>query len=160
LEGGINLFTYVENNPANFADSLGLRIEWNNYILSNLRVIRNLIRLNEEIIKLGKKDDEFVLSVSGGDRFKDSQGNIRSVTTYEIEEDSSLTSPHLVTRGARAVDLCVSGVSNTLFDKALRKTEFAPANTERDYPTAPHTHIALPPFTEFYAIRNYAPLRR
>lgn len=73
-----------------WVDPLGLRIEWNDYILSNLRVVRNLIRLNEEIIKLGKKDDEFVLSVSAGDRFIDSQGNVRSITTYYFGDGSQL----------------------------------------------------------------------
>jgi len=149
----------VGGNPVSFIDPLGLRIEWNDYIFSNLKVIRNLIRLNEEIIKLGKKDDEFVLSVTGGDRFKDSQGNIRSATTYEIIQNSSSTSPHLTERGARAVDLCVSGVSNESFDKALKKTEFLPDNTERNYQDT-HTHIALPNLINYYATYNHAPLRR
>lgn len=144
MEGGINLFAYTENNPPSFIDPFGLRIEWNNYILSNLSVIRNLIRLNEEIIKSGKKDNEFVLSVSGGDRFMDSEGKIHSVTTYKLEPDSALKSEHLVERGAKAVDLCVSGVTNSLFDKALKNTEFSPEKTERRYPKHPHTHISLP----------------
>ena len=147
----------MANNPVNFIDALGLRIEWNHYVLSNLSVIRNLIRLNQEIINLGKKDDEFVLSVSGGDRFIDSEGNVRSITTYEIVPESTSTSPHLVERGARAVDLCVTGVTNNLFDRALKNTEFLPENTER-YSDRSHTHIALPNSREFYSIGNRAPL--
>jgi RHS repeat-associated protein len=52
LWGGINLFVYVAGNPLRWPDPMGLRIEWNDYILNNLLVIRNLIRLNQEIIKI------------------------------------------------------------------------------------------------------------
>jgi len=124
-------------------DPYGLRIEWNEYILNNVLVIRNLIRLNQAIIDSGVKDDHFVLNVTGGDRFRDSCGKIRSVTTYEIVPGASSTSPHLIERGARAVDLNVIGVSNAVFDTALLKTDFLPANTQRNYPDG-HTHIGLP----------------
>jgi len=141
--GGLNLFTYAQNNPINWLDPMGLRIEWNDYILNNLLVVRNLIRLNQEIINSGIQDNQFTLSVTGGDRFRDKCGKIRSVTTYEIVDDSSETSPHLIERGARAVDLSVSGISNEVFDNALGKTEFLPANTQRGYRDR-HTHIGLP----------------
>src|SRR2546430_17308695 len=40
------------------------------------------------------------------------------------------------------------GVSNDVVDKALKKTDFEPARTSRDYPDAPHTHIELPKRSE------------
>jgi len=132
-----------------WVDPMGLRIEWNNYILNNELVIRNLIRLNQEIVNSGIKDDEFTLSVTGGDRFRDNCGKIRSATEYSIVPGSSETSPHLIERGARAVDLSVSGISDEVFDKALGKTEFLPANTERGYPDG-HTHIGLPNTQKYY----------
>jgi RHS repeat-associated protein len=93
LGGDTNLYRYVQNNPLNLADPWGLKIRWNQYIFNNLLVIRNLIRLNQEIINLGIADAEFTLSVSGGDRYVDSKCKHRSATTHKIEPKSDKNSP-------------------------------------------------------------------
>ena len=147
--GDVNFYVYVGNNPMNFIDPFGLRIEWGNYVLQNPHVRANLERLNQEIINLGRADADFVLQVTGGDRYVDSAGNIRSATTGEIVRGATPTSPHLVERGARAVDLRVIGVPDAMLDRALRKTEFSSPHTRRDYADR-HTHISLPNLQRYY----------
>lgn len=131
--GGITAaFGYMFNHVAH-----------NGFTLRNPNVVRNLNALNQELINMGYKDEDFVLSVTGGDRYRDSEGNIRSATNDSIVGAASKQSPHLYERGARAVDLDVRGVSQSDFNAALQKTQFDPSSTGRDYPNAPHTHINL-----------------
>ncbi len=148
-EGGLNLYGFVGNDPVNAYDLLGQMIIWGKYVLSNPYVKNNLRQLNTAIVALGLSDSSFTLRVTGGDRYKDQCGDIRSSTNGQIVSGSSKTSPHLISRGARAVDLVVSGVSNKIFDKALKRTRFLPANTLRNYPDG-HTHIALPNLRNYY----------
>ncbi|MBY0578941.1 MAG: hypothetical protein K2P57_07845 [Burkholderiales bacterium] len=115
----------------------------NGFTLRNPNVLRNLNALNQKLVNMGYDDAKFELSVTGGDRYRDSEGNIRSATDNSIVEGASSRSPHLYERGARAVDLDVRGVSKTDFDTALRSTQFDPSSTGRDYPNAPHTHVNL-----------------
>jgi len=124
----------------------------------------NLILLNENIVNSGIPDDCFVLRVTGGDRYKDPKNPEihRSATNNSIVPGSDPKSPHLIPRGARAVDLvvetvdspCCPQVTNQIFDSALNSTAFSPANTARDYPNAPHTHIALPPDRKYWYVPN------
>jgi RHS repeat-associated protein len=155
--GDVNLYRYVTNNPINWIDPEGLKIKWNNYIFSNLLVIRNLIRLNQEIINLGIAEEGFTLNISGGDRYIDSKCKHRSATDYKIEPRSDKNSPHLIERGARAVDLYVSGVNMNIFIEALKKTQFLPVYEE--YKDG-HIHINLPNRLGYYAINNPAPAPR
>jgi len=153
--GDLNFYVYVGNSPLQFVDPYGLRIEWGNFVLNNPLVRSNLITLNQNIVSSGIPDDCFVLRVTGGDRYRDPKNpNIhRSATNNRIVRGSDKNSPHLIERGARAVDLavekrggpCCRPVTNQVFDDALRNTAFAPGNTARNYPNAPHSHIALPP---------------
>ena len=147
--GSVDLYGYCLNEPIRFIDPCGTRIEWGGYILNNQTLRNNLMRLNQEIVNSGIPDDQFVLRVTGGDRYKDSKGNIRSATNHQIIANSSSTSPHLIERVARAVDLQIQGVNNEVFDQALRNTSYLPENTVRGYPDG-NTHIALPNRPEYY----------
>ncbi|PLX40040.1 MAG: hypothetical protein C0608_10075 [Deltaproteobacteria bacterium] len=148
-EGGLNLYGFVGNDPINAYDLLGQMIIWDQYVLSNPHVKNNLRQLNTAIVALGHSDSSFTLRVTGGDRYKDQCGDIRSSTDDSIVKGSSQTSPHLISRGARAVDLSVTGISNNVFDEALKRTKFLPANTLRNYADG-HTHIALPNLRKYY----------
>jgi RHS repeat-associated protein len=148
LLGGVNFYSYAGNSPVNWIDPLGLRIEWG-YVITNPLVRSNLERLNQTIINFDYSNNDFVLRITGGDRYRDKDGHIRSLTDDSIVCDSSQTSPHLIERGARAVDLQVIGISNELFDRALRMTDFSSANTRRNYKDG-HTHINLPNIRKFY----------
>lgn len=157
FEGGdVNLYAYVGNNPVNLVDPLGLRIEWGLFVFNNPRVRANLEQLNREIVKLGIPNDQFVLKISGGDRFRDRCGNIRSATDYDKVPGSDPNSPHLLKNGARGVDLYQQGVSDEVFDTALRKTEFSPEWTRRGYPSG-HTHINLQNKPGYYYNYYYNP---
>ncbi len=144
-----NLYGYGVNDPINVVDLDGLKIDWGNYVLLNPAVRENLIKLNKEIIKMGVPDECFTLKVTGGDRYIDETGNVRSATDDSIVEGAGKTSPHLYENGARAVDLHVYGVSNDTFDKALKNTALLPRATQRDYPDH-HTHINLPNLQKYY----------
>ncbi|TKB76126.1 MAG: RHS repeat protein, partial [Nitrospira sp.] len=158
--GDFNFYGYTGNNPLLFVDPNGLRVELGNVVLNNPLVPANLILLNQNIINLGIPDDCFVLRVTGGDRYRDPKNpNIhRSATDNSIVRGSDKNSPHLIERGARAVDLvvektggsCCQKVTSQMFDSALSNTAFSSAKTARNYPNAPHTHISLPPDPKFW----------
>ena len=158
--GTVNLYEYAHSNPLQFVDPYGLRIEWGNFALINPLVRSNLTQLNQNIVNSGIPDNCFVLRVTGGDRYRDplNPSVHRSATDDSIVQGSDKKSPHLITRGARAVDLvlenaggpCCSPVTSKMFDSALSNTAFAPSNTARHYPNAPHTHLALPPDRAFW----------
>jgi len=162
LRGGISTYSYAGSNPLAYTDTSGLRIDWGGYAFSNLITSSNFQLLNMNLVQDGFQDDCFVLRVTGGDRYRDPEDPsvIRSSTNDEVVSDASQTSPHLVERGARAVDFslenvssgsckCSKRVTNADVDAALKRTEFLPANTERDYPNAPHTHVATPPGSRY-----------
>ena len=160
----MNTYTYAEGNPISLSDHLGLRVDWGGYVLNNPLVRGNLELLNLLIVQTGVPDDCFVIRVTGGDRYRDPNNPTvhRSSSNGSIVKDSSPTSPHLIERGARAVDFnidnvqdpcaCTVSVTNQLVDRLLLSTNFLPANTSRAYPNAPHTHVALPPSRAFWYV--------
>lgn len=105
--------------------------------------------LTNIVKELGNSDFEF--QVTGGDRYIDAGGNIRSSTTGELVGQSR-TSEYLITRGARGVDLRIRGVSDAVVRRAIGGTDFFPPNTipPSRYPDAPHWHLGLPDRPEFY----------
>ena len=126
------------------------------YVVSNPAVRLNTVALHANLAEHHSAPG-FEFQVTGGDRYEttasydDGNGGgwtaiqHRSRTNNSVIGASSATSPHLESRGARAVDLRIKGVASSTVDDAISKTGFAPGNTSRDYPTAPHTHVALPP---------------
>jgi RHS repeat-associated protein len=86
---GINLYTYVLDNPLKYVDAIGLRVNLNGQVVGNPYVLANLQRLNGVIIELGIPDDKFELRVTGGDRYLDFDGTIRSLTDDREVRDSS-----------------------------------------------------------------------
>lgn len=157
------MFAYVGGNPRSWTDRLGLRIEWGGWVLNNPLVRSNLVAMNAAIVAGGRSDHCFVIRITGGDRYRDPNDptTIRSATNNSIIRQASQTSPHLIERGARAADFtvenvttgdcsCGSPVTNLDVDQAIKGTDFSPANTSREYPNEPHTHVALPPLPQYY----------
>jgi hypothetical protein len=83
------------------------------------------------------------IRVSGGDRYLDRDGNVRSATNNKVVPGSRYTSPHLYENGARAVDIYVPGASDKEIKDAAKRAGFPEYNTKQDYDDG-HTHINLP----------------
>lgn len=161
LRGGdVNLYAYVGNNVVNARDPLGLRIDWGDNVFTNPYVVANMNKMNQALVNAGFPDDTFLIRITGGDRYIDSQGNHRSVTDDSIVGDSDQTSPHLLIRGARGVDFNITGVS----DEAMLATLWFFTSFTQDYSSSGtyydrrpgkehwHTHLPnIPPFNNPWA---------
>jgi len=136
-------------------------VDYNGYVVSNPMVRINFDLLDSLIVNSGIDDSCFVLLVTGGDRYRDPNNPqlIRSATNGAVIPNASPHSPHLVERGARAIDFVIrnrnqkcgcKAVTNALVDQLLPWTDFSLTDTERNYPEGPHTHINLPNAPQFY----------
>ena len=161
LDGGINTYSYGDSDPVSFVDALGLMIDYGGYVISNPLVRTNFDLLASLIVQSGIADDCFVLRVTGGDRYRDptNPSLIRSATNNAVVPNADPHSPHLVERGARAIDFVIQNnakqcnckpVTDALVDQLLMSTDFSAANTRRNYPEGPHTHINLPNLPKYY----------
>jgi hypothetical protein len=158
--GSYSTYSYVSNDPLSWSDPTGLMVDYNGYVVSNPMVRLNFDLLDSLIVQSGINDNCFVLLVTGGDRYRDPNNPslIRSATNGSVVPNASPRSPHLVERGARAIDFVVQNrqgcgcepVTNAIVDQALWGTDFDLGSTERNYPEGPHTHINLPNAPQYY----------
>jgi len=160
LGGGINTYGYAGNNPVQWSDALGLKLDLAGYVLHNPFVLASLVELNADIVDMGIGNNCFTIRVTGGDRYRVVIPGvpfiaIMSSTTNAWIPTADLNSPHLIENGARAVDFNVEPngprcgcqlVTQSILQQALKQTAFLPQNTiwPIDYPNAPHIHVALP----------------
>ncbi len=104
FEGGdVNLCAYASNNPVLLIDPLGLEIIYNNYKISDYRVHIALISLDSA---LPYSD----IIVTGGDRYIDNDGKIRSSSNNQLIPHSAPNSTHLY---GIAVDFKISNMTPT-----------------------------------------------
>ncbi|MCP4485971.1 MAG: RHS repeat-associated core domain-containing protein [Gammaproteobacteria bacterium] len=136
LYGGLNTFVYVGNDPINWIDPYGLDVNYNGFVVNNPKVRQALNNMDKNLP--GKNID-----VTGGDRYIDSDGNVRSSTTGEIVPNSGQKSPHAQENGARGVDVKVPGATNEEIKDAANKSGFPDYNTKQDYDDG-HSHFNLP----------------
>ena len=126
------------------------RVNGKEFVLSNPHAMDELKSLNSAIIDLGYSDESFTIRITGGDRIIDSNGVIRSATDNTIVAGAAPNSRHLVTQGARGLDVQVSGVSASDFSKALAVTNLKLLNVT--YGDG-HKHLDLPA-TQWFAPRR------
>jgi hypothetical protein len=126
------------------------------------------------VVAQGVPDECFTLQVTGGDRYRSTATStgghwprvfpvIRSATDNSIIWESDPKSPHLIERGARAVDFKVVmssdlkctcyNLSNTVLETAIGNTSFDPNSTDNNYRNG-HTHINLQNRWNFWPINE------
>jgi RHS repeat-associated protein len=144
-------YQYSANNPILFIDVNGDSItNPNNIVLNNKKIIQNIRVLNHQVgLRTKLENSEFVIQITGGDRYKkeNDQGDEK---IYSMSNDREITnsakkSRHLITEGARAVDLdiTISGrgkVNNELIDQIAKDLGFT--YTKMDYADG-HIHLQL-----------------
>ncbi|NQY75068.1 MAG: hypothetical protein HRT90_09940 [Candidatus Margulisbacteria bacterium] len=121
------------------------RIDWKGMVVQNPKVRSNLEALNANIIdQTGKKDEDFVIEVTGGDRYRDSKNLniIRSKSDNKPIPNSAQNSQHLVENKSSAVDVKYTGIKKKEFLKAKSKTRFTGFYKD-DYEDK-HSHLSLP----------------
>ena len=101
--GDTNLYAYVLGDPVNWIDPFGLEVIYGDIVLND-----PAIRGQLESIDRALPGTDVI--VTGGDRYIDSQGNIRSSSNNEIISNSAPTSLHL---DGLAVDFALSNMSPT-----------------------------------------------
>ena len=131
---GWSPFAYCTNNPIVFTDIDGREIRNSrHYVIQNPRMIRALIRFNNNLVSItGKQTSEFVMEVTGGDRYEQFIGlaygaiNAHTSRTYNsVVWKSDPYSPHLEGNGARAIDLSLpQGITADQLEAAAAKAGF------------------------------------
>ena len=111
------------------------------FSLSNPHAMDELVKLNSALIDLGYADEKFQIRITGGDRYIDSVGDIRYATDDQRIPSSAKDSRHLISQGARDIDVNISGVSQTDLTKALATTDLKLLNVVYG---DKHLHFDLP----------------
>ncbi|OIQ17414.1 MAG: hypothetical protein BM556_11455 [Bacteriovorax sp. MedPE-SWde] len=146
LGGDISFYRYVNNDPINFFDPSGLKVDYSLYILSNKKVKEELELINSHLIAQGFPDNSFVIEVTGGDSLI-IDGIVRSSTNGQPIVDSfgtsrAFNSAHNIINGARAVDVKFSGIPSVqTFLDAVSSSQFIPGSS--NYSDG-HIHLRLP----------------
>jgi hypothetical protein len=111
----------------------------------NDRVWDELHKLNQSLIEMGYDNDKFTIEVTGGDRYRDAAGRIRSLTNDSVitRPGAVSESPHRVDRKCSAVDVTVRGVARADFERAIQGTDFVQQIPPERYPQNPHWHLRL-----------------
>ena len=101
LAGGLNTYVYALSNPVTWIDPLGLEVLYGDIVLSNPVVKDQLDRIDKALPGTDVR-------VTGGDRYIDPDGNIRSSSNNNIIPNSAKKSQHL---DGTAVDFSLSDMS-------------------------------------------------
>jgi RHS repeat-associated protein len=142
---GINPYVFVNNNPIRNTDPDGRKVNQNGFWLGNPNTVKALDKLNENLVNKGYENNKFTILVTGGDRYKDDFGVIRSSTDFGPIQDSDPNSTHLEDNYGRGVDFYISDVGQSDLTDALTDTPFnGRVINESNYPDAPHIHASIP----------------
>lgn len=98
-------------------------------------------KLNDLIVARGYNEEDFLVEVTGGDRYVDRNGKHREWATGQIVPDSDANSAHLIVNGARDVDVVVRGIPVEVIRGVYQEAGFTRIDTS--YPDG-HIHLGLP----------------
>jgi hypothetical protein len=99
--GDINIYLYAGGNPVNWVDPMGLAVIYGMNVVSNPKVRNALDRMDKALPGTD-------VIVTGGDRYYDDEGNIRSSSNHEIIPNSAPYTSHLANVG---VDFALSNMT-------------------------------------------------
>ena len=128
----------------------GRELNPNNYALSNINFPENIANLYSNLVeKVG--NDNFQFKITGGDRYIGEDGKVYSSTNNSLIPKAGTRSPHIVSNGARAVDLRIKYLNSSKIiplgtvQSALNGTELIldPNALPSHYPDQ-HYHLQLP----------------
>lgn len=133
----------------------GRELNPRNYVLGNIFMKENIKKLYKKLVEeLGHDNFDFI--ITGGDRYIDENGKVRSSTNNKVIQNSTTRSPHLIEKGARAVDLRIKNYDTgeiipvEIVKIAQSQTEFIFDNKAMpdDYEDK-HFHLQLPKLKKF-----------
>jgi RHS repeat-associated protein len=128
--GDPDYYRYAFNSPLLLVDPYGTDVMTGPYKIS-LDLYLKLTELNE--LFPGKD-----VVVTGANRYRDKDGNIRSSTTNELIPKSARESKHL---SGQAVDFVIPGISNKIAAEASLRVGFSWVDGE--YKEGPHVHADM-----------------
>lgn len=126
FEGGWNLYAYASSDPVNNIDPDGLAVITGNYVLSD--------KIKDALHKVNEYFPDQNVIVTGGNRYRDNFGQVRSATNDSIIPNSAVYSKHL--QGV-AVDFVITNVPNELASEAASQVFDW---VDGKYKEGPHVH--------------------
>ncbi|MEO6883115.1 MAG: hypothetical protein ABI199_03720 [Bacteroidia bacterium] len=132
------------DNPIVYSDPFGKDItNPGKYVLSNKALIQKLKAFDIALSAISGRDiHSYKIPITGGDRYRDKDGKIRSRSNGGIIGKSASQSRHLQENGALAVDLATGGWDLKTLEKAAKKAGLR-INPDGEPYTDGHFHLDM-----------------